>query len=111
MSVDELLNKDWETSNDWCNNYGDGWRMPSIDELTLIHNDFSTINASLSNAGFTMLTTGNYCHWSNTVNPVNSEYYYRERLHDGYIFTNVGSDERYNSTANRTRAVKLIQRN
>lgn len=58
-----------------------------------------------------MLTTGNYCHWSNTVNPANSEYYYRERLHDGYIFTNVGSDERYNSTANRTRAVKLIQIN
>ena len=106
MSVHELSFEDWEKSNDWCENYGQGWRMPTIDELTLIHLGFDTINKALSKAGFTTLTLENYCHWSSTVNPYYSEYYYRERLHDGKILTNAMSDEHRSSRRNYTRAVK-----
>ena len=108
MSVKEPQKDTWTVSNDWCNSYGSQWRMPTIDELTLIHNSFSVINTSLSQHGYTKLTTGNYCHWSSTVNPSNSNYFYRERLHDGTIFRNTGSDERIDSKANYTRAVKTI---
>ncbi len=108
VSVSELQGKNWTTSNDWCSSYGDGWRMPTIDELTLIHGNFSAINAGLKSSGYTQLTTADKCYWSSTVNPTNSNYYYRERVHDGTIFTNKGNDESVSSTANYTRAVKTV---
>lgn len=108
VSVAETQNQDWTTSNAWCKSYGEGWRMPTIQELTLIHNNFDAINASLSEAGYSQLTTQNKCYWSSTVNPNNADYYYRERLKDGLVLTNCGSDEKATSKANYTRAVKLI---
>ena len=108
LSASELQGKNWTTSNDWCGSYGDGWRMPTIDELTLIHGNFSAINAGLKSSGYTQLTTANKCYWSSTVNPTNSNYYYRERVHDGTIFTSTGGDEKVSSTANYTRAVKTV---
>ena len=82
--------------------------MPTIDELTLIHGNFSAINAGLKSSGYTQLTTANKCYWSSTVNPNNSNYYYRERVYDGAIFRNAGNDENASSTANYTRAVKSL---
>ena len=83
--------------------------MPTIEELTVIHGNFDIINESLVNNGYTTLPTlgDNRCHWSSTVNPSDSNYYYRERLADGSIF-NKGLDEAITSTANNTRAVKII---
>jgi len=109
MSVTELKNQNWTTSNSWCTSYGQSWRMPTIEELTEIHNNISVINASLSKAGYTQLTTGNYCYWSSTVNPYDSNKYYREKLSDGSIYCN-GSHEMISSTANYTRAVKSISK-
>ena len=108
MSVGELAFQNWANSNTWCNNYGEGgWRMPTIDELSLIASHFTTINESLSANRYTTLTTDNYCHWSGTVNPNNSNYYYRERLNNGTIYS-YGSDEHVNSKANYTRAVRFL---
>jgi hypothetical protein len=110
MSATELQGNDWPDSNNWCNSYGNSWRMPTIEELTQIYSNFSLINSSLANAGYTLLTTANKCYWSSTVNPSNSDYYYRERLYDGRIFTSCGSDEKSTSKANYTRAVKMLNK-
>jgi hypothetical protein len=80
MSVEELHDKDWPSSNSWCESYGEGWRMPTIDELTIIARKFTQINAILKANNYTLLTTANKCYWSSTVNPSNSDYYYREKL-------------------------------
>ena len=110
MSVTEVHNLNHTDSNIWCESYGTGWRMPTIDELTLIHSSFALLNEKLEASGFQQLATSNQCYWSNTVNPNNSNYYYRERLYDGLILRNTGSDERISSTSNYTRAVKSITR-
>ena len=108
VSVTELRNQNWQTSNNWCISYGDSWRMPVIEELTQIHLNFETINSSLSSNGFTLLSTENICYWSSTANPNDGSYFYRERLHDGTFFTNLGNDEKDTSKKNYTRAVKEI---
>ena len=108
MSVEELRNQTWNNSNAWCHSYGESWRMPTIDELTLIHNNFRRINTELSNNGYTPVSKTDTCYWSGTQNPQNESYYYRERLYDGRIFANIGVDEKKTSTANYTRAVKIV---
>jgi transglutaminase/protease-like cytokinesis protein 3 len=108
MSVEELHDKDWPSSNSWCESYGEGWRMPTIDELTIIARKFTQINAILKANNYTLLTTANKCYWSSTVNPSNSDYYYREKLCDGTVFKNTGNDEKVSSKANYTRAIKML---
>lgn len=107
MSVTELRNEDWPTSNNWCTSYGESWRMPTLDELTMIHTNFSAINASLSKAKYTQLTNEDYGYWSSTPTPHNKKYYCRERLSDGTILS-TGTNVNPSSTANYTRAVKMI---
>jgi hypothetical protein len=105
ISIEELQDKDWPTSNSWCESYGEGWRMPTIDELTLIHLYFDEINAALGEANYTQLSTTDSFYWSTTVNPASVfhyDKYLRERLHDGIINT----DGEY--SRNYTRAVKYV---
>ena len=105
MSVSEARGKTWPESNTWCTSYGEGWRMPTIEELTLIHESLDTINAALLNYGYTRLPTlyDNKSYWSSTVNPSDANYYYRELLGDGRILTNLRDGE-----LNFTRAVKIV---
>ncbi len=109
LSVTELRDMDWGTSYDWCCAYGDSWSMPTIDELTYISQGFYQINECLSAAGYVTLSLRiNKYYWSCSNNPSNSDYYYKERLFDGNINTNMGEDEKKTATVNYTRAVKLI---
>ena len=105
VSVSEIQKQIWQVSYDWCKSYGDGsWDMPTIDELTLLHNAFSTINTVLKNSGYTVLSSSN-CYWSQTVSPGGSNYRYRERLDTGNIY-HTGNDEYIGSKMNYTRAIK-----
>ena len=106
MSVDEIHNRPWQESWDWCEGHGAGWRMPTIDELDAIRPSFFFLNEKLRAAGYTPLTEENKCYWSCTPYEI-AGYYYRERLWDGSIWY-YGSDEWYECHANYTRAVKTI---
>ena len=108
MSAEELHNEDWPSSNSWCESYGEGWRMPTIGELTLISNNYSQINNALKAGNYSQLLSEYFCYWSSTVNPSDSNYYYRERLNDGSVFKNTSYYEHKSSTFNFTRAVKTI---
>ncbi len=109
MSVTELQHKNWTESNEWCNAYGQLWRMPTIDELTLIHNNFKLINASLAKAGYRKLDEwGTDYLWSSTVNPNDPSMYYREIPNNGKI-SYTGDDSKITSSANFARAVKMIR--
>lgn len=55
MSVTQLSGQNWPKSNEWCNAYGQSWKMPTSDELKLIRKNFSTINDGLSYAFYEQL--------------------------------------------------------
>ena len=62
MSVTEARGN-WYYAKRWCLDYGTGWYLPSIDELKLIYNNRSIINATLGLNGYkTYLSTDWY--WS-----------------------------------------------
>ncbi len=100
MSVTEIKNANWYTAETWCRgNYGHPWRIPTIEELTKIYNNFGSINASLEEASYDKL--GGEGYWSNTVNPNDAKQYYQEQLFNGFIkYIGVGEN-----TNNATRAV------
>ena len=106
MSVDEIHDRPWQESWNWCEGHGAGWRMPTIDELTAIQPNFDFLNEKLRAAGFAPLTEENKCYWSCTPYEI-AGYYYRERLWDGSIWY-YGFDEWHECYANYTRAVKTI---
>ncbi len=107
MSVDEIHDWPWQSSWDWCESHGAGWRMPTIDELKAIQPNFYYLNEKLRAAGYTPLTEENKCYWSCTPYEI-AGYYYRERLWDGSIWY-YGFDEWHECHANYTRAVKTIR--
>ena len=106
MSVDEIHDWPWQSSWNWCESHGAGWRMPTIDELKAIQPNFYNLNDKLQAAGYTPLTEENKCYWSCTPYEI-AGYYYRERLWDGSIWY-YGFDEWHECHANYTRAVKTI---
>ncbi len=68
MSVTELSGQNWKKSNEWCNSYGQSWKMPTRSELYKINSNFSTINAGLENAFYDPLPEGlDHFHWSSTT--------------------------------------------
>lgn len=106
MSVNELQsNSNWAGSNKWCEDYGEGWRMPTIDDLTRIHVYFDRVNLSLGEMGYTQLSTqpNNY-YWSST-NYYMSNNYIKMRLFDGA--ENKWSGDSY-SPGSYVRAVKNV---
>ena len=109
VSVDEISGRNWYNSVDWCDSYGDGsWKMPDIDQLMLLHQAFYPVSKALIAGGFTPLYNLNRCYWSSTVNPQNSDYHYRQRIWDGFVLKSIGFDERVESVANLTRAVRKV---
>ena len=54
----------WNSAKTWCSNYGQGWYLPSLDELKVIYNNKDKMNFLLSNLGCTTLGTGWY--WSSS---------------------------------------------
>lgn len=70
----------------WCGNYGkDDWYLPAKNELQVIYNNKSNINATLSGKGYTTLGTGVY--WSSTED-YNYGYVYSIDFSNGYTYYN-----------------------
>ena len=82
ISIDETFKK-WSDANSWCSNYGSGWYMPSITELSTVYSKKSYINSILSTLGKTTLS-GKY--WS-AIRYDNS-YYYIYNMDTGYSDSN-----------------------
>lgn len=107
LSTDELAWQPWDIAYEWCLNHGEGWAMPSIEELTSISRVFDKVNKTLGDNNLPKLCTENYCYWSSTPYEGDSDYFYRERLWDGLILC-YGSDEYNLSEMNLTRAVRQV---
>ena len=60
----EWSSKSWNNAQTWCSNLGDGWYLPSIDELKTIYNCKDTLNAALSSNGGSQFGVDYY--WSST---------------------------------------------
>ena len=52
----------WSDAFSWCNSYGTDWYLPNISELEAIYKNKSTIDATLSDNGYTILDT--FYYWS-----------------------------------------------
>ena len=52
----------WGNAKHWCANFGQGWRLPTEDELRVIYGNKTIINSALRTNGYTTLT--NSFHWS-----------------------------------------------
>lgn len=61
MSVADTKNN-WGNAKKWCSQYGNGWRLPTKDELRIMYRNKRTINSALEDGGYTELRA-NY-HWS-----------------------------------------------
>ena len=74
ISLDEPANLcKWSDAKKWCEDKGDGWYLPSKDELLEIYKVRGTLNATLSSVGGTQLCLNNphtgacpYDYWSST---------------------------------------------
>ncbi len=101
MSVEESDNLCWEDAKEWCEAYGSLWRMPSIDELSVISSNYETINTILSNRGLTSLSWyKNYWSSSQRLNPYSANYY-------EWIMA-LGGDGGSIHSQGRARAVKIV---
>ena len=52
----------WVKAGEWCSQYGEGWRLPSVKELKTIYEDRDVLNLALSVKGCQTLVQGLY--WS-----------------------------------------------
>ena len=47
MSLDEVNEVNWHSAKQWCESYGEGWRLPDVEELKLIYENIKIINEVL----------------------------------------------------------------
>ena len=82
----------------WCRAKGAEWYLPALNELKVIYNNKSTLNATLSSIGGTQFGTSYY--WSST------EY---DRSHAYYLdFSSGSSDHHYKIDSGYVRAVRKL---
>ena len=55
---------DWYDACDWCASLGNGWCLPTKDELLAIHENLDKLNATLGRRDVERI--GNYYYWSST---------------------------------------------
>ena len=91
VSLDET-GANWDDANDWCQNKGKGWRLPTMDELKAISDIKSKINSTLAEYG-AGLTDAWY--WSST------EYENDPELLALYVYMYDGNNYYYDKTYNR----------
>ena len=58
VSVDERNCRTFESAKLWCENYGNGWRLPTIKELEVIFALKNYLNATLRDSGYTCFVVG-----------------------------------------------------
>ena len=71
----------WEAAKQWCAQYGRDWRLPSKDELVVIHRKRDVLNPILTANGYTELS---YWCWSSTES--NSYCAWLVNMYNGYTF-------------------------
>ena len=69
----------WDDAKTWCSSYGEGWYLPTMDELKLIYNNKSTINSTLTANGYEIFGIDYY--WSSSE--VDVSYAYRISFSNG----------------------------
>ena len=77
---DHYLN--WYEACDWCTSLGNGWYLPTKDELLAIHENLDKLNATLGRRDVEKI--GNYWYWSSTLDGTNTYYAWRVLVNGGY---------------------------
>ena len=77
----------WEAAKQWCAQYGRGWRMPSKDELLVIHRKGDVLNPILRANGYTTLSgwcwSSSDCAW--IVHLTNGYTYLDDKIDTNYV--------------------------
>lgn len=85
VSINQAPSKmNWSSAKSWCSNLGNGWRLPTKDELLVIYRNKATLNAIFAAVG--EVISADY-YWSSTEAGSDSARYVS--MYDGYTnFTN-----------------------
>ena len=92
----------WQEAVDYCESLGDGWRLPTIEELTSATDDWNLKDKDtwFSVKGF--LESSYY--WSSTTYARNNDYAWLVYVHSGYVNYCLKSSTSY---ARAVREVKI----
>lgn len=66
LSFDQLIDCSWDEAKQWCSELGEGWRLPTVQELHIIgiiRKDL-VFNQALLFAGAQPILWGEYYYWS-----------------------------------------------
>ena len=82
----------WREAKQWCRNHGDGWRLPTKDELEAIYRNKRDINYGLTRCNGSKLQDSFY--WSSTEHEYDSERAWRVNMLGGntYDFSKFGNN-------------------
>ncbi len=69
----------WPDARKTCKNYGRGWRLPTKDELNLLHENISIVDGYTNNA-----------YWSSSA--INKSHAWGQYIKDGFQYTNIKKD-------------------
>ena len=83
MSTSQTQKK-WDDAKAWCAQLGRGWRLPSRDELRVIFNKKSELNAHLEANGYTHIA--GWWHWTSESEGSDCAWYVT--MGNGYTFYN-----------------------
>ena len=56
----------WDRADDWCYEYGSGWRLPNANELIAIYANKDILNSALSAKGYQTINDGWYWTYKET---------------------------------------------
>ena len=91
LSLDETV-CNWSDAEQWCRNHGDGWRLPTCDELKAIYRNQQNVNEGLRKYNREELANSYY--WSSTEYEYNSDCAWIVYMDDGDTYL---SFSKYNS--------------
>jgi hypothetical protein len=108
VSVRETEGK-WSAANNWCRNYGSGWRLPTADELVTVWKNRKIISSTLSALGG--IDFGKHKYWTSNLVYVSEDDPERHNRYtvvdwDVYRQENLGADDAYYT--NYARAVRSL---
>lgn len=92
----------------YVNSLGTGWYLPSVDELTLLHDNRYFANKALSNGGFTILSTETFngLYWTSTeIDNLNAVHF---TMLGGYAEPNFGPYNQDKTNSYFVRAIKAF---
>jgi hypothetical protein len=75
---------DWDEACYWCASLGNGWYLPTKDELLTIYENLDKLNATLERRDVEKI--GNYYYWSSTE--YNADRAWLVNVYDGITFYN-----------------------